>query len=268
MLNNAWPSLIWHLYDYYLQPAGGYFGAKKACELLHVMYSYDDRSVEVVNSRYEDVPGLLVKAAIYDIGLHQRFSQQGRVDVGADAVARVLTLPEEAFAGASPVYFVTLKLENSNGQEVSTNFYWISAKKTVYDWNKTTYRYTPATSYEDFSALQSLAKAGPIEVSANIESGEAGPAVRVKIENHADQLAFQVHLAISHKGEEGEILPILWQDNYLELMPRESDEITAQFLNADALKGGAELRVSGWNIAPLTIALREPRTAAMAGGKN
>ena len=36
MLNNAWPSLIWHLYDYYLQPAGGYFGAKKACEPLHV----------------------------------------------------------------------------------------------------------------------------------------------------------------------------------------------------------------------------------------
>src|SRR5262249_763249 len=25
MLNNAWPSLIWHLYDYYLEPAGGYF---------------------------------------------------------------------------------------------------------------------------------------------------------------------------------------------------------------------------------------------------
>ena len=35
-LNNAWPSLIWHLWDYYLQPAGAYFGAKKACEPLHV----------------------------------------------------------------------------------------------------------------------------------------------------------------------------------------------------------------------------------------
>ena len=58
MLNNAWPSLIWHLYDYYLQPAGGYFGAKKACEPLHVQYSYDNRGVDVVNSRYEDVlPG-------------------------------------------------------------------------------------------------------------------------------------------------------------------------------------------------------------------
>jgi len=32
MLNNAWPDLIWHLYDYSLRPAGGYFGTKKALE--------------------------------------------------------------------------------------------------------------------------------------------------------------------------------------------------------------------------------------------
>jgi exo-1,4-beta-D-glucosaminidase len=34
MLNNAWPSMIWHLYDYYLRPGGGYFGTKKALEPL------------------------------------------------------------------------------------------------------------------------------------------------------------------------------------------------------------------------------------------
>ena len=26
MLNNAWPSMIWHLYDYYLDAGAGYFG--------------------------------------------------------------------------------------------------------------------------------------------------------------------------------------------------------------------------------------------------
>lgn len=30
MLNNGWPSMMWHLYDYYLQPAAGYFGTKGA----------------------------------------------------------------------------------------------------------------------------------------------------------------------------------------------------------------------------------------------
>ncbi len=54
MLNNAWPSMIWHLYDYYLDTGGGYFGTKKACEPLHIQYSYDDRSIVVVNSTYAD----------------------------------------------------------------------------------------------------------------------------------------------------------------------------------------------------------------------
>ena len=58
MLNNAWPSIIWHLYDWYLRPGGGYFGTKKANEPLHVQYSYDDHSVVVVNSYYKRFPRL------------------------------------------------------------------------------------------------------------------------------------------------------------------------------------------------------------------
>ncbi|MFZ0732133.1 MAG: type IV toxin-antitoxin system AbiEi family antitoxin [Candidatus Sulfotelmatobacter sp.] len=50
MLNNAWPSMIWHLYDWYLRPGGSYFGVKKACEPLHVQYSYYDQSIVILNS--------------------------------------------------------------------------------------------------------------------------------------------------------------------------------------------------------------------------
>src|SRR5262249_12315672 len=45
MLNNAWPSLHWHLYDYFLNPAGAYFGARTANEPLHIQYSYDTRAI-------------------------------------------------------------------------------------------------------------------------------------------------------------------------------------------------------------------------------
>jgi exo-1,4-beta-D-glucosaminidase len=42
MLNSAWPSNMWHLYDYYLQSGGSYFGVKKALsQPLHLLYSYD-----------------------------------------------------------------------------------------------------------------------------------------------------------------------------------------------------------------------------------
>src|SRR6202049_164372 len=76
MLNNAWPSLIWHLYDYYLAPAGGYFGTKKACEPLHIQYSYDDRSVVVINETSRPLQGFKARAEVYDIGLKQRFAKE------------------------------------------------------------------------------------------------------------------------------------------------------------------------------------------------
>ena len=54
MLNNAWPSLRWHLYDYYLVPGGGYYGAKKANEPVHIQYDYDQHAAYVVNSTLSD----------------------------------------------------------------------------------------------------------------------------------------------------------------------------------------------------------------------
>ncbi len=256
MLNNAWPSLIWHLYDYYLQPAGGYFGVKKACEPLHVQYRYDDRTVEVVNSRYEGASELVVTAEVYDLALHRKFSRQARLDVASDSVAKAFALPDDAFGpvfnGAQPVSFVRLKLQNGSGETVSTNFYWISSKKTAYDWNKTTYRYTPVLTYEDFTALQALPNAGPVRASARTEKDNGSLLVVARIENPSPNLAFQVHLGIAPAGKDSEILPVLWQDNYIELMPGESREVSARFENPHALDGGAELRVAGWNIEPVT----------------
>ena len=259
MLNNAWPSLIWHLYDYYLQPAGGYFGAKKACEPLHVQYSYDDHSVVVVNSQYKDVSGLTVKAALYDFDLHQRFSQQAKMDVASDAVARVLAIPQSAFDSPSPVYFVRLTAANRDGAIVSRNFYWLSSKANAYDWAKTDYKYTPVLSYEDLTALQKLPSA-QLSVSAVGERSKEGAAVRVTLQNTGTHLAFQIQLSIQSKGGDSEILPVFWSDNYIELMPGESRQITARYHSPEALSG-AELIVSGWNVEPRKITLPDPNQA-------
>ena len=67
MLNNAWPSLAWHLYDYYLEAGSGYYGTKKSLEPLHVQYSFDDRSIVVVNSTLNQSAGLKVRAVVADI---------------------------------------------------------------------------------------------------------------------------------------------------------------------------------------------------------
>ena len=90
MMNNAWPSMIWHLYDYYLRPGGGYFGAKKACEPLHIQYSYDNRSIEVVNSFYREFKGLVASAEIYNLDMTKKLSKQAMVDIAPDGRQRRL----------------------------------------------------------------------------------------------------------------------------------------------------------------------------------
>src|SRR5205814_3925605 len=107
MLNYAWPSMIWHLYDHYLRPGGGYFGAKKACQPLHPLYGYDDQSIWLVNSRYQPSPGLTVTAAVYDLDGSERGSGTVRVDAPADSTQRVLPIPASV-ADGGPVAFLRL----------------------------------------------------------------------------------------------------------------------------------------------------------------
>ena len=264
MLNNAWPSTIWHLYDYYLQPAGGYFGTKKACEPLHVLYSYDDNSVVVVNSLYQKFSGVTVNAHLYDDSLHERFSRQAQTDVDADGVAKVLTFPAEVFSPASAVYFVKLDLQTNDGKTASTNFYWLSPKKNTYEWGKTDYKYTPVSSYEDFTALQNLPKA-KIDVSGRAASTAEGPVVHLTVKNSSDHLAFQVRFGVRKKGQDAELLPVFWDDNYIELMPGESREISARYLPTSDLSDPLELTLAGWNIEPATIPLQERIAASLQG---
>ena len=48
-------------------------------------------------------------------------------------------------------------------------------------------------------------------------------------------------------------------------MPGETRELTAQYVPDAAVFGGVELRVTGWNVDPATIMLKEGRGVPAAG---
>jgi exo-1,4-beta-D-glucosaminidase len=246
MLNNAWPSIIWHLYDYYLRPGGGYFGTKKACEPLHVQYSYDDRSIVVVNSYYRSFPKHRVTAKVYNLDLAEKFSKAAPVDIGADSATRVFEIPE--ISGLSRTYFVRLSLQDEGGKQVSSNFYWLSTQPDVSDWAGSNGRYTPIKTFADLTALESL-PITKLRLTSRTELKGTEQIERVTVENPTSQLAFSVHLRVL-KGKGGkEVVPILWGDNYFELMPGEKREITATYQRK--LLGGTKswIAVDGWNVA-------------------
>jgi len=240
MMNNAWPSMIWHLYDYYLRPGGGYFGAKKACEPLHIQYSYDDRSVVVVNGYYQEFKNLKATAEIFNLDASQKFSQQTNLDAGANSSTRILTLPVPD--GLSPTYFVRLALEDDKGQTWSRNFYWLSTQaetlgepKENSDWY-----YTPTRQFADFTALSNLP---PAELKVSARRVKPEQTTLVYLWNPGRTPAFFVRLKVMH-AEGEEILPALWEDNYISLMPGEKREISVR-----CAPQPRAVEAQGWNTA-------------------
>jgi len=258
MLNNAWPSMIWHLYDWYLRPGGSYYGVKRACEPLHVQYSYDDRSIVVVNSYYKEFPKLKVSAKVYNLDMTERFSREITVDVGADSSTRVFTLPE--FDARSEMYFVDLRLENE-GSLKSRNFYWLPAQAETVDFENEPGSgvWTPTKTFADYKALDSLP---PVDLDLKVQKQTDGAqdTMTVTLHNPSKALAYGVRLKVKKIGKnitgayyyetfvDDEVLPSLWEDNYISLLPGETRQVTATYNPKDLGGNTPGVEVSGLNV--------------------
>jgi exo-1,4-beta-D-glucosaminidase len=267
MLNNAWPSMIWHLYDWYLRPGGSYFGVKRACEPLHVQYSYDDRSIVVVNSLYKAFPGVKVTARVYDLDMTEKLVREATVDVTPDSSTRVFTLPE--VNGLSSTYFVSLRLESA-GELVSRNFYWLSTQPETLDWARSDrdesgqYQistWTPTKTFADYTALAKLPQVD-LAVTTRTERAEPESSTTVTLRNPSRALAFGIRLKVSratservgrHAKRDDEVLPVLWEDNYFPLLPGETRQVTATYATKDLRGTAPAVEVEGWNVKTTRI---------------
>jgi exo-1,4-beta-D-glucosaminidase len=255
MLNNAWPSLIWHLYDYYLVPGGGYFGTKKAMEPLHVQFGYDDQSVAVVNDTYVERKGMKVRARVYSLEGKLLADKEESVDVPADGAMKAFDLPKAE--GLTMTFFLRLDLRDARGRAVSDNLYWLSAKPDTLDWaKKQDTVYTPQAEFGDLTGLARLPQVG-LQTSATIEQA-ANPTVgkvHIRVKNPSAGVAFQIRLRLANKKGDLDVVPIYWDDNYFSLLPGEERIISAEYDASELYGMRPVIQVGGFNIASGEIAL-------------
>jgi exo-1,4-beta-D-glucosaminidase len=249
MLNNAWPSMIWHLYDYYLDAGAGYFAVKKACEPLHIQYSYDDGSIVVVNSTYESVAGLHATVHVHNLAWKELYSSDATLDAALDSAQRVFTIPENLYSGPDKTLFVDLSLSDAAGRVVSRNFYWVPVTLTAFDWSKTDYTHTPAARHEDLTALSNLPPV-KLDVRAVFQATSQGRELHLRLENQSAALAFQVRGAIRTQAG-GLIAPVFWSDNWIEIAPGGIRELTA--LLPEDIASPPVVQIEGWNVPAQTI---------------
>ena len=228
MSHSAWPSLLWQTYDYYLNPGAGYFGSKKGAEPLHIQWNADEDTIEVVNYSGGDAHGLTAHVEVLNLDGSVRWEKTAPVDSTEDSTVSCIKM--EYPAGLTAVHFLRLKLSRL-GETVSENFYWRGLEDG------------------DYRALRTLAKAN-VGSATSAEQRDGRWHLTTELHNVSSTPALMVRVKAVREKTGDRILPALYSDNYVALMPGERRTIVTDLADADARGEKPSVVVEGFNLAP------------------
>ena len=241
MSSPAQPSFVWQLYHYDLEPNAALYAAKKAAETVHVQFNEENRGIEVVNNRPEELDDLDVKLTVY------RFD--GTVDSHeAYAVARlpgsttVKAAEIEVNTRITPLYFIKLDLTDAKGNLLSTNFYW------------------QHVAQDQLDGLENLPTV-TLNADATAHADGDTTLITVTLHNDSQHVALLSHLQLHQKQSGRRVLPVFYSDNYISLVPGESSTITIEAATKDMQRDEPLIEVDGYNVdvkpvgGPVSIAL-------------
>lgn len=256
MSHPAYPCFVWQTYDYYYDTTGAYWGAKAACEPVHIFWNSNDDRIRVVNTTRTALKGLKADLRIYNLDGTEKKHQTATVDAPIDLVADCFKL--EAPAGLSATHFLKMSLTDAAGKVVSENFYW---------------RGTTSLDYFGLSELKPVKLATTAPTSEVLASGMTR--LTMDVTNPADSGA--VAFAIRPKpvkADSGEqVLPVFMNDGYFSLVPGETKRVTIEYAPANADGKTPKVEVECWNNfphqaptkpAPLPEPVKKPAPVAAA----
>lgn len=257
MMNSAWPNLHWQLFDYYLNPAGSYFGSKVGARPEHISFSYDNGTVYLINrlnflgkgesaSRWVTID--LIDTAGKSL-YHQRLQLHTRPNHSKE-IANIA----QAISKIKDLGFLRLILSSDSNNEMvqSRNVYWLASQNDVLNWNESNWFYTPISTYADYSSLQSLPGANVVTTVNRKALGESTMTLQVHLENKStDTPAFFIRLILVDSKTNDSIDPPFWTDNYVTLFPQESLDLTVTFNSS--LSANPAVEVSGGNVEKYVI---------------
>jgi hypothetical protein len=248
MSHPCWPSFVWQTYDYYFDQNGGYFGSKKGSEPLHIQWNSITESVEVVNYSGGNARGLTARVEVLNMDGAKQWEKSARLDSAEDSVQSPIKM--EYPSGLTPVHFVRLNLTRG-AQAVSTNFYLRGLEE-----NPAPVRAAGAPGGGrggsgpigyNLKAIRSLPK---VKVTATTKVEEKGAQwfLTTELANPSKTPALMVRVKAVREKSGDRILPALYDDNYVALMPGEKRTIRTELENADTRGERPRIVVDGFNV--------------------
>jgi exo-1,4-beta-D-glucosaminidase len=258
MLNNAWPSLHWNFFDYYLKAAGSYFGAKVGSRPEHVAFEYgsQDGDIWLINHTLDKQGARSIDIDLLSKDGAKMASKSVAATTQPNYSQRVASVPEAA--KLKDVAFLRLVLRDARGAALSRNVYWLAPTVDKMDWDNSTWYYTPVTTFASYKSLQTLkpAKLSATGVAPAHATADGRIAVDIALENQAAVPAYFVRLELQDASG-ADMTPAFWTDNYVTLWPGEKTVVGVSWPAAGATHGAGTVKISGVNVGVVkSVALK------------
>jgi hypothetical protein len=196
MSHPAWPSMIWQTYTYDYETPGSYFGAKKACEPVHIQMNLPGNDLIVVNTTRLNYKRLNVSARCFDKEGKELEKQTRRIDAAANAAtACALSIDEK---NKPELYLVRLELKDDSGKILSVNDYW---------------KFKSDAAYRQLDKLDNT--------NLKIKQQQKGGKCWMEVHNQSRAIAPFIKLNAVDKTSGEIILPAYFSDGYFNLLPGE-----------------------------------------------
>jgi hypothetical protein len=193
-----------------------------------------DFRLAVINTTREARAGLSLRSRVVSLDNRVLLERTDRVTAKANGVTALAPLDLRSLLEKERLVLVSLTLDDSRGHTISSNTYW-QAKDDA--------------DHQKLNALPAQA----LRLRAQLRSGPDERVISVDVANDGRTPALAAKLTlIDDKGER--ILPALYSDNYITLLPGEHRQIEIRYPTAFAATPHLALR--GWNITPASMDVR------------
>lgn len=245
MLNNAFPSNMWNLYDYYLTENGALYSVRKALgkshyfsnktvdwvQLFHMIYDYDDTSIWlVINYQYKfskisnniNITGVYNIRNINGVILDTKTINININNINYDSSIKIfdsIIKPN----GVKLFFLQLLLIDNDNNIILDENIYWFGDKSDELDWKNSNFYETKVKKYADFKQLNTL---NNIQLNINnntiiLQNGNYKTIYSIKNQsNNIIAFMININLMIHNNGKDELVKPVFWSDNWLTIFPQ------------------------------------------------
>lgn len=232
MSHPCWPSFTWQCYDYFFEPTAAFFGARKACESIHIQRNALTRNVEVVNRSAGTLPGLTATRELLDIHGNTVSTASATTDSPDDSTTELPALATDSVPDGidGSVYFLRLTLADTDGKGISSNFYVLST---------------------DEGNLQQLNSLPEVNLAMSA-TRPADNAIDIRLRNESATPAMMIRANL--KTDDGkQVLPVDYSDNYFHLMPGEERTVRIEWDGGDTRHQTPFVELTGFNVKQRTI---------------